>query len=93
MSIETPAREKFRIIREMTERDNNILKISWLCQTAGVSRSGYYAWLAREPKRLQQEEQDRQDFLLWNLHEALAYEAPGCHEHQENTPTYETLRA
>lgn len=26
----------------MTERDKNLLNITWLCKTAGVSRSGYY---------------------------------------------------
>lgn len=27
--------------KEMTEHDNNLLNISWLCETAGVSRSGF----------------------------------------------------
>lgn len=35
-----------------------------LCQIAGVSRSGYYAWKKAEPVRQQQEEQDRRDFDL-----------------------------
>ena len=55
---------KFRIIREMTARDNNLLNISWLCQLAGVSRSGYYNWLANEPKRDRREELDKADFAL-----------------------------
>ena len=32
--------------------------------TAGVSRSGYYRWLAAAPFRAEQEEQDRRDFEL-----------------------------
>ena len=35
-----------------------------LCQIAGVSRSGYYAWKKAEQTRKAQEEQDRKDFEL-----------------------------
>lgn len=59
-----PVSSKYRIIREMTERDNNLLNISWLCKTAGVSRSGYYHYLDTEVLREQREEQDRADFQL-----------------------------
>lgn len=38
-----------------------------LCQIAGVSRSGYYAWVKAAPVREQQEKQDRKDFDLWCL--------------------------
>jgi len=55
---------KFGIIREMTARDNNLLNISWLCELAGVSRSGYYKWLGNEPKRRLREDSDRADFEL-----------------------------
>lgn len=34
------AEEKYKIISEMISRDNNLLNISWLCEIAGVSRSG-----------------------------------------------------
>ena len=61
MSI--PASAKYAIIREMTMRDNNRLNISWLCETAGVTRSGYYSYLESEPLRQQREQQDREDFL------------------------------
>jgi putative transposase len=64
MGIETTPAEKFRIIREMTERDNNLLNSSMLCKIAGVSRSGYYNWLASEPARQKREEQDKRDFDL-----------------------------
>ncbi|MGI6153820.1 MAG: IS3 family transposase [Christensenellaceae bacterium] len=64
MVIEAPPKTKFRIIREMTMRDDNLLNISWLCKIAGVSRSGYYNWLASEGKRNDREEHDRADFAL-----------------------------
>jgi len=62
MSI--PASAKYSIIREMTQRDNNLLNIVWLCKAAGVSRSGYYHYLDTEDIRQQREEQDRQDFQI-----------------------------
>ena len=55
---------KYAIIREMTQRDNNLLNIVWLCDAAGVSRSGYYHYLKTEDLRQQREEQDRHDFLI-----------------------------
>ena len=36
---------KYAIIQEMTQRDNNLLNITWLCAAAGVSRSGYYHYV------------------------------------------------
>jgi len=62
MSI--PASAKYAIIREMTQQDDNLLNITWLCAAAGISRSGYYHYLETENLRQQREEQDRQDFLL-----------------------------
>jgi transposase InsO family protein len=62
MSI--PASAKYSIIREMTLRDNNMLNITWLCKTAGVSRSGYYHYLDTEDLRQQREENDRKDFTI-----------------------------
>jgi transposase InsO family protein len=59
-----PATSKYVIIREMTRRDNNQLNIVWLCEAAGVSRSGYYHYLATEGLREQREEKDRRDFLV-----------------------------
>lgn len=49
--MNVPACAKYEIIREMTQRDDNLLNISWLCITAGVSRSGYYHYLASERSR------------------------------------------
>jgi len=48
----------------MTFRDNNELNISWLCQNAGVSRSGYYNWLDSDYKRSEKDLQDKADFEL-----------------------------
>ena len=53
----------FEIIHQ-TQMSNGSLSVKELCQIAGVSRSGYYAWLKAAPIREQQEEQDRQDFDL-----------------------------
>lgn len=62
--MSVPASAKYDIIREMTRRDNNLLNITWLCNAAGVSRSGYYHYLATEELRQWREGQDRKDFLL-----------------------------
>jgi transposase InsO family protein len=59
-----PAFSKYSIIREMIQRDNNQLNIVWLCEAAGVSRSGYYHYLATEDLREQREERDRCDFEI-----------------------------
>ena len=55
---------KYEIIREMSSRDNNLLNIKWLCDIAGVSRSGYYYWLSTEKDRINRELQDEADFRL-----------------------------
>lgn len=59
-----PASAKFQIIHEMLLNDNNLLTVSSLCNTAGVSRSGYYHYLSTKNLRLKREKQDRQDFLI-----------------------------
>jgi len=48
----------------MTQHDNNQLNIRWLCEMAGVSRSGYYNWLNSAPNRFDKDEQDKFDFEL-----------------------------
>ena len=62
MSIAASA--KYSIIQEMTQRDDNLLNIVWLCEAAEVSRSGYYHYLKTEELRWQRNEKDRQDFLI-----------------------------
>lgn len=62
MGAEATPAEKYEIIREVTQSDNNMLRICWLCEIAGISRSGYYGWLAAEGSRDQREEKDKVDF-------------------------------
>ena len=53
---------KYEIIHSAVNRDNNQLSVSTLCSLAGVSRSGYYAWIEAAPRRAAREEADRKDF-------------------------------
>lgn len=64
MIIKADPSTKFEIIHGMIQRDDNLLNITWLCNIAGVSRSGYYYWLNAEKKRIEKEEQDKHDFNL-----------------------------
>ena len=64
MGIQAAPEVKFALIREATLRDNNILKISKMCEIAGVSRSGYYNWCASEGTRKAREDADKKDFDL-----------------------------
>ena len=64
MLIKSNPEVKFEIIRDMTSRDNNLLNISWLCEIAGVSRSGYYRWISAEDSRAKRDDADEQDFQL-----------------------------
>ena len=53
---------KYEIIHATVHKGNNLLSISGLCDIAGVSRSGYYAWENAAPARAAREEADRADF-------------------------------
>jgi transposase InsO family protein len=64
MEVQAKPEEKFKIIQQMTRRDNNQLNISWLCECAGVSRSGYYNWISSEETRYRKDEQDKKDFEI-----------------------------
>ena len=64
MGIEAPVEVKFALIAEVTKADGNLLNISWMCKIAGVSRSGYYAWLRAASVRQAREEQDLRDYAL-----------------------------
>lgn len=52
----------FEIIHSLVSQPESRLSVSEMCRTAGVSRSGYYAWVKAAPMREAQEEQDRKDF-------------------------------
>lgn len=45
-------------------RPDNRLNVSWLCDAAGVSRSGYYHYLSTGDLRQQREDRDAADFTM-----------------------------
>lgn len=55
---------KYEIIHSIVSQEGNLQNVKELCQIAGVSRSGYYNWLASEDKRLEKEARDKHDFEL-----------------------------
>ena len=55
---------KYKIIYELTHKENNLLAVSMLCDIAKVSKSGYYNWVSSEGNRFKKEEQDRKAFDL-----------------------------
>ena len=64
MGIQAPPKVKYRLIQEAIQQDDNRLNISALCRIAGVSRSGYYAWIEAAPLRQSREETDGADYAL-----------------------------
>lgn len=64
MGIQASAEVKYSLIHEAIRQDDNTLNIRVLCRIAGVSRSGYYAWLDAAADRQRREEADSQDFAL-----------------------------
>jgi len=62
--MKIPANVKYAIIEQVVQREDNLLNIKWLCETAGVSRSGYYHYLQTSDLRNQREQRDREDFEL-----------------------------
>ena len=64
MGIQAAAEVKYSLIHEAVRQDDNLLNISALCRIAGVSRSGYYAWIESALYRQSREEADRSDFAL-----------------------------
>ena len=66
----------FEIIYNTMQQSHNTMSIKTLCAMAGVSRSGYYAWLNAAPARAQREQQDREDFELiltaYKMHGSMA---------------------
>lgn len=59
----TPA-EKFEAINAVVRKFRLKNLVGALCQTAEVSRSGYYAWLKKVEQHAIREEQDYEDYLL-----------------------------
>lgn len=62
MGIQAPAEVKFALIYNAIQNDDNVLSISYMCRIAGVSRSGFYAWMDAAPTRQKREYNDRDDF-------------------------------
>ena len=52
----------FELIHSLVSKPEAHLSISEMCHIAGVSRSGYYAWVKAAPIREAQEERDRKVF-------------------------------
>ena len=74
MGIKASPEIKFSLIQKAVQDANNHLSISLLCEMAGVSRSGFYAWIDGEPLRKTKEEKDRRDFDI--VLEAYRYRYP-----------------
>lgn len=55
---------KYQIIYEIMSAKDNVLNVKELCHVAGVSRSGYYAWIKAKSKRRDRDNQDQKDFEL-----------------------------
>lgn len=56
--------EKYEIIHSIVSQEGNLQQVKELCRIAGVSRSGYYSWLASADKRAEREAKDKVDFDL-----------------------------
>ena len=55
---------KYEVIHSTLRDSPGVFNISVLCELAGVSRSGYYAWVKAAPLRKAREEQDKSDFEI-----------------------------
>ena len=62
MITNTSPNIKFEIIDKMLNSSGNLLNTKHLCDIAGVSRSGYYAWQKAESVRQDREVQDKAGF-------------------------------
>ena len=54
----------FEIIYNTIQQSHNTMSVKTLGKMAGVSRSGYYAWIKAAPARKLKEQQDHDDFDL-----------------------------
>lgn len=65
---------KYEVIHNTLEDSPGVFSISILCELAGVSRSGYYAWLKAAPAREARELQDKADFeLILSIYKKRGY--------------------
>ncbi len=61
---EATAEEKFKLMQEMTQRDNNELNISWLCKWLVCHEVAIITGFIHLKKEVIRDEQDRADFEL-----------------------------
>ena len=65
---------KYEVIHNTLEDSPGVFSISILCEFAGVSRSGYYAWLKAAPAREARELQDKADFeIILSIYKRRGY--------------------
>ncbi len=64
MYINGSPKVRYEIIAETIKRDDNVLNLSYLCEIAGVSRSGFYYWLNNKDTRLASDKADQEDFSI-----------------------------
>lgn len=66
---------KYELIHSIISQPDNVQNIKELCRIAGVSRSGYYNWLASADKRAEKETRDQADFaLILNAYQFRGYD-------------------
>lgn len=63
-SVVDKPKEKYALIHDLVTVVGNEFSVSYLCEVAGVSRSGYYRWVSCEPSRLRREQSDYVEHLL-----------------------------
>lgn len=64
IEIDLKASDKYKIIKDTSEKRNIRFTVYELCEIASVSKSGYYNWLNNADKRESREIQDKEDFDL-----------------------------
>ena len=58
----------FEIIYNTMQQSHNTMSAKTLCEIAGASRSGYYAWVKAASARELREQQNRNDFQFCYLY-------------------------
>jgi len=61
--VDSPS-EKYGLIHDLATARGKAFSLGYLCEVAGVSRSGYYRWLSCASSRLQREQADYEQHLL-----------------------------
>jgi putative transposase len=61
--VDRPSK-KYEVIQELVVTKESGFNVAYLCEIAGVSRSGYYRWLNYAPKRAEKEKNDYEQHLV-----------------------------